>query len=114
LADKTFLVKRRPDLSILKHPIPIGVTGIGADKYICDEYAIIDIFINGTVGGEAATAKITRTVNIVTGLKAKVLIGVNMLAPEQCDISFKKNTITLHYYEGLVALIVTVARKGKT
>ena len=41
-------------------------------------------------------AQITRKAHIVNGLKAKMLIGVNIIKPESIDVSIARNTARIN------------------
>ena len=79
LIDRAFLMEEAPAVRIQQMASPIPVRGISSTVHQCSEYAIVDLFLPGKDG---RIAKITREVHLVDTLKAKLLIGVDILAPE--------------------------------
>ena len=90
IVDKTWLMLRAPDTKVRFMASPIIVRGIGADKHSTSEYAILDVYFPGKKGTKNVTACVTREVHLVDGLKAKMLIGVDIIGPESIDISVSK------------------------
>ena len=60
---------------------PITVRGVAQGVHRCNEFAKLDIYLQGT-----STALIRRDVHIVDGLKAKMLIGMDIIGPERIII----------------------------
>ena len=59
-------------------------------KYISDKYVMLDIYILGTLEGQKATTHICHEAHIINKLNAKLLIRVDILAPENICINFPK------------------------
>jgi hypothetical protein len=85
----------RPDLVIKRINNPISVKSIGRDKYISNEYILLDFYIPGIANNRIKFVKITAEVHLVPNLKAKMLIGVNIIKAEDMDISFGSKTLTI-------------------
>ena len=52
---------------------------------------LLEIYFLGTRNGVDVRAKITREVHLVDGLKAKMLLGTDIIGPEKIDIITSKN-----------------------
>jgi len=75
------------DVEIRTMATPIPVRGIGSDKHMTSKYVIVPIHLSGTsVAGKDVKAVITREAHLVDGLKAKMLVGMNIMSSEQIDI----------------------------
>ena len=64
---------------------PITVQGIAEGSHSCKEYTRIDIYVQGN-----PIALIHRDVHIVDGLKAKFLIGMDIIGPESIIINVQR------------------------
>ena len=62
------------------------VRGIRSRTHQYNKYAIVTIFIPGQTDGRPAVASLTHQLHIMDKLKAKVLIGMDILGPEQAVI----------------------------
>jgi hypothetical protein len=85
IGDREWVKKLRPDLEIHRMKDPITVRGIGTAKYPTDEYVILNIYIPGVVNGKIEVVQITAEVHLVRSLKARLLIGVDVLDSEGMD-----------------------------
>jgi hypothetical protein len=85
----------RPDLVIKRMDNLISVKSIGRDKYISDEYILLDFYIPGIANDRIELVKIIAEIHLVPNLKAKMLIGVNIIKAEDMDISFNSRTLTI-------------------
>ena len=79
--------------------------GIGDATHLTEEYVILNLFINGKTSQGPATACLRREAHIVDNLKAKLLIGVDILAPEEMVLDFTIRTLTIGSCQGLVTPI---------
>src|SRR5450755_2823420 len=73
----------------------ISVKGIGRDKYISDKYVLLDFYIPNIANDRIKLVKITAEIHLVFNLKAKMLIGVNIIKTENMDINFDSRTLTI-------------------
>lgn len=62
---------------------PITVRGIGSSQHQTDQYAIVPMMFEGTQDEEKVFACIYREVHLVKELKANLLIGTDILGPEE-------------------------------
>ena len=73
---------------------PITIWGLGANKHAIDQYAIADIYIPAKDGQrQEVKAHIWREIHLVKELKANMLIGTDIMTPEQfvLDLSTKNS-----------------------
>ncbi len=83
------------DLKIYRINEPINVRDINIAKYSLNEFVIFNFFIPGVVDGKIELIEITAEVYLVFNLKAKLLLGVNILDNIEIDISFRNRIITI-------------------
>ena len=79
------------------------VYGIGPRSHKCNKYTTITLYIPGTVGNKPAIASITHQLHIVDDLQAKVLVGIDILGPEQAIINIDRQKLTLPLYNDIQA-----------
>ena len=96
LVDRNFLQKQCPGITILHMQSPLTVRGIGTERHRTSEYVNLDVYFPGKVNNTEATAHVTREAHIIDGLKANMLAGIDLLAPEGfvMDLIKKKATIS--------------------
>ena len=87
----SFKEQTQGKIPIRKMVTPITVRGIGSNKHATDEYAIVDIRLQGLKDGKPAITLIRREVHLVEDLKANFLIGNNILKPEGFKIDLERN-----------------------
>jgi len=63
---------------------------IGSDKHMTSEYVIVPIHLAGTANQQDVEAVVTREAHLVDGLRAKMLVGMDIMGPEQIDIITSK------------------------
>ncbi len=74
---------------------PINVRDISTTKYLLNKFIILNFFIPGVVDGKIELMEITAEVYLISNLKVKLLLGVNILNNIKIDISFRNKTITI-------------------
>ena len=86
-----------PDAKIRTMAQPLRVKGIAGNSHSAAEYAIVQLQIPGkdSETGAACEAVITQEFHLVDGLKAHMLIGTNIIVPEQCTIDLAKLSIAI-------------------
>lgn len=81
---------------------PITVQGLGSDKHQTLRYAIFPLLLHGKRNGKPVLAKTTpREVHIVDSLKAKMLIGMDIMVPEKIDIIISKSIAHIGSCQGV-------------
>ena len=103
LIDRKFLKEILPHAVIKKSKTPINVRGIGSARHATDEYCLLDLYIPGMAIGKASVAHIRREVHIVENLKAKMLMGVDILGPERMSIDIGEEKLLIRSCDGLTA-----------
>ena len=73
----------------------INVRGISTAKYFLNKFIIFIFFIPGVVDGKIELIKITAEIHLISNLKTKLLLGVNILNNIGIDISLRNKTITI-------------------
>lgn len=75
---------------------PITVRGIGTDKHPTDQYAIVSLNLPGKDRqGKSAIARFRREIHLVKDLKANILLGTDILGPEQFSIDLGRKEATI-------------------
>ena len=92
LIDRAFFAEVLPNCPITRYDQGIPVRGIGNDIHNCKEYAEFDLYVP-TANGKLA--KIHRGARIVDNLKAKMLIGMDILGPEGFTIDLPRRLVTI-------------------
>ena len=110
LIDRKFLTEILLQAIIKKNKVPINGRGIGAAKHVTDEYCLIDLCIPNTAKGRALAAHIRKQVHIVDSLKAKMLMGIDILGPERMSIDVEKQKLIIRSYNNLTADIKVKAK----
>ena len=87
LVDCGFFQQQCPDTKINTMPTPMEVRGIESVAHNANQFALMDIYLQGTDG---CVALIQREVHLVDELKANMLIGIDILAPEDVSINLSK------------------------
>ena len=91
LINRIFLLEQVLDIYVRTIASPISVRGISSNHHSTSEYILLEIYFLGTRNRVDIRAKITREVYLVDGLKAKMLLGTNIIGPEKIDIITSKN-----------------------
>ena len=115
MADRSFLQARISDYAskVLRKEEPLKINGIGSAAVETNEYIPIDFTIPGEVDGEAANATFTRHVYIVENLKANILLGNDILGPEDIVPHVGKGKVTIGSCGNFSAPLTVVARDGE-
>ncbi len=91
LLDKKFFESQGAPVPVCTMANPISVREIGSDKHMTSEYVVVPIYLLGkSVNGKPVEATFTREAHLVEGLKAKMLVGMNIMGPEQIDLITSK------------------------
>ncbi len=73
----------------------INVCDISTIKYPLNEFIIFNFFILGVVDGKIELIEITAEVYLVSNLKAKLLLNINILDSIGIDISLRNRIIII-------------------
>ena len=94
LIDRAFLKSQLPKHTILRKASPLVVRGIGSNKHTTAEYVNLEIHIPGrhATDGRPVEALLKRPAYVVDGLRAKMLIGMDVMTPEDVDLVISNKT----------------------
>ena len=92
LIDRAFLKAQLPKHTILRKELPLVVRGIGSSHHSTTEYVNLDIYVPGRHNGRTVDALIQRPAFVVDNLRAKMLIGMDVLAAEDIDLTISTRT----------------------
>ena len=83
LVDKDWLLRQLPYQKIKEMSTPLKVRGIGASKHKSAQFAELSLFLPGEDNeGQKVYASIRCELHLVEGLRANILIGNDIFAPE--------------------------------
>ena len=115
LVDQDYLMQAAPNTKIQISKTSVKVRGIGASVYDSSKYVVMDFFVPGlTKSGEQAIAHFTRELHLVKELKAKVLIGMDILGPEGIDVSHSKRKIVISSCDDFTANLIITPKGQRT
>ena len=84
LVDKDWLLRQLPDQKIKEMSTPLRVREIGASKHESAQFAELSLFLPGeNEEGQKVYASIRCELHLVEGLRANILVGNDILAPER-------------------------------
>jgi hypothetical protein len=112
LIDRDFLHQKLPNARVQHTKSPILVRGIGSTKHSTSEYVDLDLFFSGSASGKPAVGRIRREVHVVEGLRAGMLMGVDILGPERMVIDFAANKLIVGSCQGLSVDIAVKSREN--
>ena len=114
LVDKAFLKSLLPDCTIRTMSTPITVRGLGSNLHQTAEYAIVPLYFQGTDSAGARVLAMTspREIHIVDQLKANILIGMDIMVPEDIDIIVTRSIASIGSCK--VEVPIEVKSVGKT
>ena len=83
LIDRGFLNEHVPGAEIKKMASPMKVRGLGSSSHAAGDYVELDLYLPAD---HDRTAVIRREIHVVDDLKANILIGTDILVPEQINM----------------------------
>ena len=108
--DKAWLLRWLPHQKIREMATPLKVGEIGASKHESAQFAELSLFLSGENNkGQKVYASIRCKLHLVKSLKANILIGNNILAPE----NFVLNIGFGHALVGSCGVKITIKAKPK-
>ena len=114
LVDRSFLKSLLPSVESMTLKESITVRGIGSATYPCNEFVHLSIFFQVKAKGVSRIACIKRDFYIVEKLKAKMLLGMDIIGPEQISTDIKKRISIIGSCESLeIGLSVTAKSGGR-
>ena len=94
LGDKAYIKRLLPTTEICLMSSPITVRGLGSNRHQTSEYVTIPLYFPGKHqkdGKDAIAMTAPREIHLVEDLKAKLLIGMDIMVPEAIDIIASKS-----------------------
>ena len=114
MVDRPYLASKRPDYAKdVIHTDTMKVNGIGSSSLSTSERIPIEFTIPGEVDGEPAVARFTRHVYIVEELKAKLLLGNDILGPEDMVPHLGKGKLAIGSCGNFTAPLTVTPRAGE-
>ena len=114
MIDRQFLASKRPDYAAhVVKTSPMKVNGIGSASLSTSEKIALDLTIPGEADGDAARASFTRYAYIVDDLKAKLLIGNDILGPEDMVPHVGKGKLTIGSCGNFTTPLHVTPREGE-
>ena len=105
LIDRNFLSREISGAAIQRMASSISVRGLGTTSHNTNEYTLLSFYIPGMDG---RTALVRREVHIVEELRAKVLMGIDIMGSEGITVDMSKKMAIIHSCDGIsVPLSVT-------
>ena len=90
---------------------PITVKGIGSSKHLTAKYVVTPILFTSERDGKPIEARLVKKAHIVQGLKAKMLLRINIMGPEKFEMSLA--TKKLHIGSCNVDVQISLKLRGR-
>ena len=114
LIDGNFPRIHAPNQTIQKLSKPINVRGIRSVTHTCTEFVTLDVYFTGTLHGQLRTARIRRDFHIVKDLKARMLLGMDVISPERINTNITDQSAKISSCQNLkIPLSITPRSGGK-
>ncbi|KAF7852733.1 hypothetical protein EAF04_010926 [Stromatinia cepivora] len=104
LVDRSFLMEMCPTIEIFTMDKPMKVRGLGDQRHDASQYVNLDFYLPATNG---TIAQFNREVHIVEMLEARMLIGTDIIDPEDWIVDFGSQQLILPHCAGVHVKIVT-------
>lgn len=95
LIDRRFLLKCRPTIIIHKTKPAIKMREIGSKIHDSSEYVELDLYIHEKAKNKAAIAHLKAEFHLIDDLKADILIGMDVMRPEDIILNFEERFMTI-------------------
>ena len=96
LVDKAWLSKHLPMQKVNTISTPLKVRGRGASKHKSGEFTALSLYFPGrNDAGQQVYASLTCEIHLVEGLSANLLIGNDIMSPEDFVIDVKKKSVLI-------------------
>ena len=90
--DKAWLLSHLPHQKVSSMSTPLNVRGIGTPKHESAQFAALSLYFPGkNEAGQRVYASIKCKLHLVDGFWANILVGNNILSPENFVININKN-----------------------
>lgn len=95
LIDRIFLMEQQSNAVKQRTSLSIKIRGIRAKVHDSSEFVVLDFCLYGKHHGETAIARLKAEFHLVDDLKAKVLIGMDVMRPEGMILDFGRKIMTI-------------------
>lgn len=93
LVDRTWLLQKLPNVKLSKMSTPLKVRGIRSSRHESNEFALTALFfMRKDTAKRVVFARIDRKLHLVDELKANMLIGNDIIGPEEISIDIAGQT----------------------
>jgi len=76
-------------------PTPVRISGIGSDAHVSNQYSVVPIYVPVRRDSKDVLVILEVEVHLVQGLKCHMLVGVDMLAPDQMSLDFESSKLNI-------------------
>jgi len=90
---------------------PITVRGIGENRHSTSKYVVTLIYFGGLRDGNPIITLLTRKAHVVSGLKAKILLGIDVIGPKKFELLLAKKSVHIDSYN--VNIQIDLKLKGR-
>ena len=104
LINRAFLLEQMPNTRIYIMASLILVRGIGSNYYSINKYVLFKIYLPGKRNNKDIRVKITREAYLIDGLKAKILLSIDVIRSEKIDIITLRNKVYINLYDTIVSI----------
>lgn len=116
LVDRAWLQRVLPDIEIKQMASSIPIRGVGSNVHQTSQFAIFPLFLPGThkiIGKKVTALTALREVHIVDNLKAKMLIGMDIIMPEKIDVIVSTSSASIGSCQVEMPLEIRARNKGR-
>ncbi|KAA8895054.1 hypothetical protein FN846DRAFT_763712, partial [Sphaerosporella brunnea] len=108
LVDIAWLTERIPQLRILNRASSMRVKGIGSQSHVSNSFVVITMYFPNSDGSKLG--KVTRELHLVEGLGCKLLLGTDIIKPEEIIPDVDRGIARIGACEDIEVPIHVVAR----
>lgn len=112
LVDRSFLKSLLPSVDLMTPKESITVRGIGSATHPCNKFVHLSIYFQGKAKGISRIACIKRDFHIVEKLKAKMLLGMDIIGPKQISTDIKKRIAVIGSCKNFEIDLSVIAKPG--
>ena len=106
LIDRPWLLSELSDVYVAKISTPLKVRGVDTSKHETSEYVTIPIYLPGTDKNSSPILMYFRKeLHIINSLRAKMIIGNNIIGPEGIIINLAHQKATIGSCDATISII---------
>ena len=110
--DKSWLLRQLPGQKISTMSTPLTVKGIKTSKHECEKFAAPSLYFSGKNGARKLVYAFVRCeIHLVEGLRANLLIGNDIISPENFVINIEKKSTLIGSYG--VTIPISARQRGQ-